>query len=200
MRRGVRGFTLLEAMTAVAIAGIAATLAVTGFQALGRRQREADAARAVYGALVKARQDARVSGQPTRVVVVRDADGHRQARWERPSCEEADGGLEPPCPESACTDAPCGGDCSCDAMGAPIALPDALEVSLAVGEGVCFLPGTGRPRALDCEADGTAVTEVRLWAQGQADEHVVQLERLTGQPALTHRPHAAPGTPDGGAD
>jgi prepilin-type N-terminal cleavage/methylation domain-containing protein len=180
MSTRARGFTLLEIMTAVSIVGILATLSVVGYHELIVKRRESNAIREIYAAALEARQRARVSQQPVRVVARQvTVDGRQvtRARWERPRCEGA--GFEPTCPMAACQGNVCGvGGCQCDAVGLDIQVPPTLDVSNLTG--LCFLGGSAAPRGLACRSGDPVVSQVLLRVPHRNEQQALLVEPLTG--------------------
>lgn len=175
-----RGFTLLEIMTALSIVAILATMSVVGYQELIVKRRESNAIREIYAAALEARQRARVSQQPVRVVARQvTVDGRQQTRvrWERPQCQGT--GFEPTCPMTACQSNVCGlGGCQCDAVGFDIQVPATLDVSNLTG--LCFLGGTAEPRGLACQDATPAVSQVLLRVPHRNEQQALLVEPLTG--------------------
>lgn len=66
-RRGVRGFTLLEILMAIALIGVATTLFVVSMQSLGRTAPEDDLEAAFWRTMAEARTQALTSRRPVEV-------------------------------------------------------------------------------------------------------------------------------------
>ncbi|HZI16822.1 MAG TPA: type II secretion system protein [Myxococcus sp.] len=180
MNARARGFTLLEIMVALSILGILATLSVVGYQELIVKRRESNAIREIYAVALEARQRARVSQQPVRVVarqVTEDGRPRTRVRWERPQCSGT--GFEPTCPMSACQTNVCGqGGCVCDAVGLDVQVPPTLDVSNLAG--LCFLGGSAKPRGLACQSGGPVVSQVLLRVPHRHEQQALLVEPLTG--------------------
>ncbi len=174
-----RGFTLLEILTGLAILGVMTSLSVVSYRELVVKRRESNAIREIYAAALEARQRARVSQQPVRVVVHSVVVAGRPGlvvRWERPACEP---GFEPVCPTEACGDSVCGENgCVCDSRGPDIAVPPTLDLQGLTG--LCFLGGSGRPRGLSCDASSPPVERVELRVPHRNETQALLVEPLTG--------------------
>ncbi|MCP3102471.1 prepilin-type N-terminal cleavage/methylation domain-containing protein [Myxococcus sp. K15C18031901] len=177
--RRPRGFTLLEVLAALAILGIMTSLSVVSYRELIVKRRESNAIREIYAAALEARQRARVSQQPVRVVshaVLVDGRPARAVRWERPACAP---GFEPTCPMDACRANVCGENgCACDERGLDIAVPPTLDVEAL--SGLCFLGGSARPRGLSCDAATPAVERVQFRVPHRNETQALLVEPLTG--------------------
>lgn len=150
MRRG--GYTLLEMMTVVAIAGIMAAIAGINLQRALDNQRASAAARDVYNVVLQARNKARIANTYTRVAFKPDAGG---MRWEVLPCSNRWSGT---CPSSTCdgvTSAACsdnGGSCTCTEVSPWVEIPRQLStdpdggVQVSGLANLCFQGGTGAPR------------------------------------------------------
>jgi prepilin-type N-terminal cleavage/methylation domain-containing protein len=180
MSTRARGFTILEIMVALSILGILSTLSVVGYQELIVKRRESNAIREIYATALEARQRARVSQQPVRVVarqVTVDGRLETRVRWERPQCSGT--GFEPTCPMPACLTNVCGqGGCACDAAGLDVQVPATLDVSNLTG--LCFLGGSAKPRGLACQPADAAVSQVLFRIPHRNDQQALLVEPLTG--------------------
>ncbi|CAM4150455.1 pilus assembly FimT family protein [Corallococcus exiguus] len=158
--KNTRGMTLLEMMTAVAVLGVLATLAIAGMQGNISAQRENTATRELWSSALRARQLAISTNQPVRIVVennVAQPDGSQAtvARWERLKCgtdlSTPDEWTLDNCPSPACVDETCRAspDC-CTDTGQDIIIPATMNA--ADINNLCFLPGSGRPalNRMDC--------------------------------------------------
>ncbi|TSC33481.1 Tfp pilus assembly protein FimT/FimU [Corallococcus sp. Z5C101001] len=156
-----RGMTLLEMMTAVAVVGIMVSLAVVGMQGRIGGQRETSATRELWSSSMRARQLAISTNQPVRFVVennILQPDGarHTVARWERLRCgddlsaPDNDWGVDR-CPSAACVNKTCRTTpACCSETGPDIIIPPTMSATDM--NGLCFLPGSGRPafNKMDC--------------------------------------------------
>ncbi|MFP2895808.1 Tfp pilus assembly protein FimT/FimU [Corallococcus sp. 4LFB] len=149
----MRGMTLLEMMTALAVVAIFITLAVAGIQTRIGGQRESTATRELWSSALRARQLSISTGQPVRIVVepnVAQPDGRKYtvARWERLKCGDDLSAPDPwgvdKCPSAACVNTTCRNkpDC-CSETGPDIVIPSTMNASNI--NNLCFLPDTGRP-------------------------------------------------------
>ncbi|NRD43443.1 pilus assembly FimT family protein [Corallococcus exiguus] len=149
----IRGMTLLEIMTAVAVVGVVMALAVAGMQGRISGQRENTATRELWSSALRARQLAISTNQPVRFVVENDIDQpdgkkHTVARWEQLKCgndlANPDQWTLDQCPSAACVASTCrtAPNC-CSSTGQDIIIPDTMNA--ANMNNLCFLPGSGRP-------------------------------------------------------
>ncbi|NOK16066.1 pilus assembly FimT family protein [Corallococcus carmarthensis] len=151
--KNMRGMTLLEVLTAVAVLGVLVTLAVTGMRGNISTQRENTATRELWSSALRARQLAISTNQPVRFVVdsnVTLPDGlqHTVARWERLKCgtdlNTPDEWTVDNCPNPACLATTCRSTpACCSETGPDIAIPATMNATNM--HGLCFLPGSGRP-------------------------------------------------------
>ncbi|HUM10611.1 MAG TPA: prepilin-type N-terminal cleavage/methylation domain-containing protein [Myxococcaceae bacterium] len=181
-----RGFTLLEAMTVVAVVAVLTALAVQSWNAAIARARANDAVTGVYGQLLAARKIARTHNQPVRLGMVLDG-GVALARWERLPCDNEVFGLG--CPSAGCatTDLCGSGSCPCRETGAWVSVP--ATVDLSAWAGLCFRGGTGQavPRVAgvgDCLAPPPAGALSLRAGIAHQDDQQLYLEPLNGQPRL----------------
>ncbi|MHA7628096.1 pilus assembly FimT family protein [Corallococcus sp. M7] len=197
----IRGMTLLEIMTAVAVVGVVMALAVAGMQGRISGQRENTATRELWSSALRARQLAISTNQPVRFVVENDVeqpDGQRYtvARWEQLKCGDdlatPDEWTLDKCPSTACLaktcrDAP---DC-CSSTGPDIIIPATMNA--ASMNNLCFLPGSGRPafnkmNCLQGQLGQSAVVaaaapkdhEIRFQFTSNRAKSVLMVEPLTG--------------------
>jgi len=181
-----RGFTLMEAMTTVAIIAVLTALALNSWDGAITKAKNNDSVMGVYGQLLAARKVARAHNQPVRLVILVDA-GTPQARWERLPCDNQTFGIG--CPSAACAAvAGCGsGGCPCVETGPSIPIQGGVDLSAWAG--LCFQGGTGQaiPRAVgagDCLGPVPAgIITLRAGIHDQPDD-MLQLEPMTGQPRL----------------
>ncbi len=180
--------TLLELMTAVAILGILAAISAVGFQDMINNRRVIEAERALGESGMHARQIARTTNQPVRVVVGLDTVGGVQvlrARWEQLPCTDI---WATQCPSTACQTNVCGqGGCDCARVGDPIVLPAGFVASSI--NGACWLPGSGRPvfseGNIDCDPTyaSPVANAFQLQNHGRLAAAIV-VEPLTGATRL----------------
>jgi prepilin-type N-terminal cleavage/methylation domain-containing protein len=192
--RHTRGFTLLEMMVTLAIAGILVGMALVNLQRGVDRQRESEATRDLGAQALRARQRALATNQPVRFVVepnVRRPDGTLRtvARWERLKCDNA--WDNDTCPQTACQNTTCRATpACCDELGPEVVLP--LSMNASSLHGLCYLPGTGRavrPGNLGCmrgQLDDTAAMtaaaagNLRVSFTSNRARSLLMVEPLTG--------------------
>lgn len=192
--RHARGFTLMEMMVTLAIAGVLLSLALVNFQRGIDRQRESEATRELGSFALRARQRALATNQPVRVVVEQNVarpDGSRRtvARWERLQCDNA--WDNDTCPRAACQNTTCRATpACCDELGPELVLPRSMDASSM--HGLCYLPGTGRavkPGDLGCMrgqlGDKAALTtaapgNLRVTFTSARPRSLMRVEPLTG--------------------
>lgn len=175
-------------MTVVAIVGIMAALAVSGYERATRVARRSASAREIQMVLMEARSEARARNQPVRIDVtpaVRAGIAGRTVRWGRLPCTD---GFGRNCPSFACGAATqCSttafpSACVCPRLGDEVFIPNLADGSAVFTglDGLCFLGSTGSPRASNCLAAGAAVPWLRIDLPGQNEPVLIIMEPLTG--------------------
>lgn len=81
MRRGVAGFTMLEAMIVVALIGILASLAIPGFGRLSASTKVKSASTELYLGLIRARSESVKRNRIAGVVAISGDEDNWQAGW-----------------------------------------------------------------------------------------------------------------------
>lgn len=175
-------------MTVVAIVGVMAALAISGYDHATRGARRSASAREIQMVLMEARSEARARNQPVRIDVtpaVRSGTAGSLVRWGRLPCADGYGRT---CPSAACgaatqcSTAALPGPCVCARLGEEIFIPTLIDgAPVFTGlNGLCFLGSSGGPRGTSCAAASAVVPSVRIDLPGQTQPVLIILERLTG--------------------